>query len=174
MTMEVIVMSGKNTNPALHGRHDRLIKERVHDPYKSRQKLSDPTLCPECKAVFSAGRWQWLEGVLKPTHKSTCPACSRVHERNPAGILTMGGEFFQGHRDQIMNLLHNKVDAEKALHPLKRLMDIEERDDGKVVATFTDTHLPRDVGAALAHAYKGELDIQYAEGEDLTRVEWIR
>ena len=167
-------MSGKNTNPALQGRHDRLIKEKVHDPFKSRQKLSDATLCPACKAVFSAGRWQWLAGSSKPTHTTTCPACSRIHDKIPAGILTMGGEFFQGHRDQIMNLLRNRVNAEKARHPLKRLIDIEERDNGEVVATFTDTHLPRDVGAALANAYKGKLDINYAEAEDLTRVEWIR
>jgi hypothetical protein len=86
----------------------------------------------------------------------------------------MSGEFLQGHRDQIFNLLHNKVDAEKARHPLKRLMDIEQQGDGAFVVTFTDTHLPRDVGKALVRAYKGELDIHYAEGEDLTRVAWSR
>ena len=167
-------MSGKDTNPALHGRHDRLIQEEVHDPYKSRQKLSGPTLCPDCKAVFSGGRWQWLEDMPQPAHTTTCPACSRVHDKVPAGILTVGGEFFQGHRDQIMNLVHNKIDAEKAQHPLKRLMDIEEHDDGSLVATFTDTHLPSDVGKALMRAYKGRVHIQYGQDEDLTRVEWTR
>ena len=86
----------------------------------------------------------------------------------------MGGGFFQEHRDQIVNLLHNKVNAEKAQHPMKRLMALEEQGDGELVATFTDTHLPRDVGKALVRAYKGELDIHYAQGEDLTRVKWIR
>ena len=70
--------------------------------------------------------------------------------------------------------MHNQVDAEKAAHPLKRLMDIEEKADGSIVVTFTDTHLPRDVGKALTHAYKGKLDIHYAEDEDLTRVKWVR
>jgi len=167
-------MNGVHAIPARQGRHDRLIQERIHDPYKSKHKLPDHTVCPDCKAVFSAGRWQWLEKVKPSEDFSKCPACSRIHEKVPAGMLTLSGEFFQDHRDEILNLLHNKVNAEKALHPLKRLMDLEEQADGSMLATFTDTHLPRDVGQALAHAYQGEIDIQYAQGEDLTRVKWSR
>ena len=167
-------MSGKNTNPVFHGRHDRLIQERIHDPYKARQKLSGPTICQDCRAIFTGGRWQWLGELSRPLNVARCPACSRVHEKVPAGILTISGEFFNEHREEILNLLHNKVDAEKAAHPLKRLMDIEEKADGSIVVTFTDTHLPRDVGKALTHAYKGKLDIHYAEDEDLTRVKWVR
>lgn len=167
-------MNAKHTNPGTQGRHDRLIQERTHDPYKSKHKLSGNTLCPDCKAVFTDGRWQWLETTRGLMNVSRCPACSRAHEKIPAGILTISGDFMQGHRDQILNLLHNKVDAEKAQHPLKRLMDIEEQDNGDIVATFTDTHLPRDVGKALSRAYKGELDIHYAQDEDLTRVKWAR
>jgi hypothetical protein len=167
-------MSGKNTNPARQGRHDRLIQERNHDPYKSQKKLPDPTLCPDCKAVFSGGRWQWPEPISQPMNTKLCPACSRIHEKVPAGFLTVSGNFFQGHRDEILSLLHNKMDAEKALHPLKRLMNIEDRQDGSMVVSFTDTHSPRDIGRALANAYQGELEIHYAEDEDLTRVKWSR
>ena len=42
-------------------RGDRLMRERVHDPYKTRLKLRDPTLCPQCGAVYSKGRWHWAE-----------------------------------------------------------------------------------------------------------------
>jgi hypothetical protein len=35
-------------------RGDRLIRERIHDPYKMRLKLPDPTLCPDCGAVLAA------------------------------------------------------------------------------------------------------------------------
>ena len=167
-------MSGKNTNPARQGRHDRLSQERNHDPYKSQQKLPEPTLCPECKAVFSGSRWQWLEKIAQPMNSTLCPACSRIHEKVPAGILTVTGEFFQEHRDEILRLMHNRMDAEKAQHPLKRLMDIEDQEDGSTVVTFTDTHSPRDIGKALANAYQGELDVHYAEDEDLTRVKWNR
>ncbi|MDF2781538.1 MAG: ATPase, partial [Geminicoccaceae bacterium] len=39
-------------------------------------------------------------------------------------------------------------------------MDIEERDGALVVRT-TDIHLPRRIGEALHHAYRGELDFHY-------------
>ena len=167
-------MNSRHTNLNNQGRNDKLIQQRVHDPYKSQQKLTEPTVCPDCHAVFSGGRWQWLTDTTKLAYEQRCPACRRIDEKVPAGILTMQGQFLQDHSDEIMNLLHNKVETEMALHPLKRLMTLEESEDGKIVATFTDTHLPRDIGKALEHAYKGSLDIDYAEDEDFTRVNWSR
>ena len=41
-------------------RGDRLIRKHVHDPYKTRLKLPDPTLCPQCGAVYSKGRWGFV------------------------------------------------------------------------------------------------------------------
>jgi hypothetical protein len=39
------------------GRRGRPIREREHDPYKSESKLPEPTVCPQCQAVYHAGRW---------------------------------------------------------------------------------------------------------------------
>ena len=38
--------------PGNERRGERMIRERVHDPYKTRLKLPDPTVCPRCGAVF--------------------------------------------------------------------------------------------------------------------------
>ncbi len=46
-------MGGKDTDISRQGRSDRLIKEQVHDPYMSRAKLPEPTVCPECGAVLA-------------------------------------------------------------------------------------------------------------------------
>lgn len=35
-------------------RHDRLIQERVHDTYKLRGKLAEPTVCPQMPRRVSA------------------------------------------------------------------------------------------------------------------------
>ena len=167
-------MSGREGYGAEHGRKDRLIKEKVHDPYMTRSKLVEPTLCPECGVVFSDGRWQWLPEVPEDAHRTLCPACQRIREKMPAGFLTLGGEFFIEHRDEIMHLVHNKVEAQRAQHPMNRLMDIEDQEDGGTVITFTDMHLPRGVGEAIEHAYKGNLDIQYTEEAAIVRVYWQR
>jgi len=167
-------MGGKDTDIARHGRRDRLIKERVHDPYMSRAKLPEPTVCPECKAVFADGRWQWQSSVPEDANETLCPACRRIREKVPAGFLTLSGEFFKEHLDEIMNLVHNKVESQKAEHPVKRIMDIEALDDGSVVITFTDTHLPHGVGEAIESAYEGELDIHYTKEAGIVRVTWVR
>jgi hypothetical protein len=52
-------------------------------------------------------------------------------------------------------------------------MDIAEQDDAIVVQT-TDIHLPRRIGEALNHAYRGELDFHYEEEAYSIRVKWTR
>ena len=52
-------MSSTVNEAAFHPiRHDRLLQETQHDTYKSKGKLHEPTVCPDCGAVFHAGRWQ--------------------------------------------------------------------------------------------------------------------
>ena len=166
-------MGDKDTNIAKHGRGDRLIKEHEHDPYMTRRKPAEPTVCPKCKVVFSGGRWQWTDAVPGDANKELCPACRRIRDKVPAGYLTLSGKFFEAHREEIMNLVRNKEEGEKALHPMKRLMDVEDR-EGAAVITFTDTHLPRGAGEAIQKAYEGELDIHYTEEAGIVRVTWMR
>ncbi len=137
-------------------------------------KLPEPTVCPECKVVFSGGRWQWSTTIPTGAHEKLCPACRRIRDKVPAGVLTLSGGFFEGHRDEIMNLVQNSVEAQKAEHPVKRIMDIEDRKDGGVVITFTDIRLPRGVGKAIEHAYEGDLDIHYTDEAGIVRVTWVR
>ncbi|WP_305907464.1 BCAM0308 family protein [Methylomarinum sp. Ch1-1] len=166
-------MSGKEGNVAKHGRHDRLLKEHVHDPYMTRSKPTDPTVCSECGVVFSEGRWQWLSAIPESPQHELCPACQRIRDKVPAGILSLSGAFFQQHRDEIMRLVDNKVEEQKAQHPMKRLMAVEDQGEN-VVITFTDVHLPRGVGEAIERAYDGELDIHYTEEAGIVRVYWQR
>lgn len=153
-------------------RHDGIFKERVHDAYKAKGKLPEPTVCMECGAVFHAGRWQWSPPRAN-AHKETCPACHRIHDHYPAGFLTMEGEFFQSHRAEIMRLVRNYELYERTEHPLKRIMAVEEK-DGATLVTTTDIHLARGIGEALHRAYRGELEYHYNPEQNLLRVNWAR
>ena len=44
----------------------------------------------------------------------------------------------------------------------------------KTVVTTTDIHLPRRIGHALEHAFKGKLDTHYNEEEYFIRIQWRR
>lgn len=151
-------------------RHDGIFKEYVHDAYKVKGKLPEPSVCSQCGAVFHKGRWQWLQAPAD-AHRVLCPACHRIQDHFPAGFLTMKGEFFHAHHDEIMRLVHNHEKYERTEHPLKRIMAEEEK-DGTMLVTTTDIHLARGIGEALHHAYQGELEFHYNPEQNLLRVNW--
>lgn len=166
-------MKTVHTGDATRRRHDRLVQESVHDPYKETAKPAEPTVCGDCGVIFSEGRWHWSTEPPTDANDALCPACRRIRDRVPAGFLTLSGKFFLKHQDEILNLAENIVDAQQQEHPMKRVMKVEEEDDG-VIMTFTDIHLPRTIGTAIEHAYEGDLDIQFGDESGIARAYWSR
>jgi hypothetical protein len=52
-------------------------------------------------------------------------------------------------------------------------MQIEEKSDSIMIKT-TDIHLPRSIGEALRHAYRGCLEFGYTAESYFVEVEWSR
>jgi hypothetical protein len=151
-------------------RRDRLLQEAVHDSYKNKGKLAEPTLCTECGAVFHEGRWRWLPKPPK-AEQTCCPACHRVRDGFPAGYVTITGDFIALHEQEILQLIHHHAEREKTEHPLQRIMAVEKTKASTLVTT-TDIHLARGIGEALHHAYQGELEFHYNPEQNLLRVNW--
>lgn len=110
---------------------------------------------------------------MKGAEQHLCPGCQRTHDHVPAGQLTLSGEFFSAHREEILHLVRNTEAKARAEHPLERIMGIEEEAD-RAVITLTDTHLAHGIGEALHHAYQGELSSHYTDEDGLLRVSWTR
>lgn len=153
-------------------RRDELRPERVHDTYKSARKLPEPTRCPDCGAVFSNGRWTWTEAA-SGANEERCPACLRIRDGFPAGHITIAGEFFAAHRDEILNRVRNCEAREKTEHPLERIIAVDPVADG-VLVTTTSVHLARLIADGLYDAWKGDLDWHYSAEENLLRARWSR
>ncbi len=155
-----------------YARQDKMIKEKRHDVYKSKEKWREPTLCKGCGALFVNGRWTWKE-TSEETHQATCPACRRIADRFPAGTIEIRGEFFAAHREEVVNLINNVEKQQKADRPLERIMEISNG-KGKTLVTTTGVHLARRIGEALSRSYKGDFSFQYGDGEKTLRVYWER
>jgi NMD protein affecting ribosome stability and mRNA decay len=145
-------------------------RDHILDPYQAQKKLSEPTACRQCGAVYHHGRWQWGQ---KPagSHQDLCPACRRINDGLPAGIVTLHGLITPQHKDEIIGLARNEEEAEKAEHPLNRIVNIEDTAEGLVIST-TDIHLPRRIGEALKRAFHGKLDMHFDEAGYFVRVDW--
>jgi hypothetical protein len=148
-------------------------KDNRHDTYREKKGLSEPTVCPDCSAVYIDKHWTW-NPVPAVTHTGMCPACRRIADRCPAGTVHIEGSFLTAHRSEIMNLIRNTETAEKADRPLERIMAVDEASPARMTITTTGIHLPRRIGTALEDAFGGTLDVQYGEDEYSARVHWER
>ena len=144
--------------------------DHILDPYQLQEKLQEPTVCPQCGAVYHHGRWHWAtrpeEGI-----EAHCPACRRINDKFPAGIVHFHGDFEQQRIEEIVNLARHQEQAEKGEHPLNRIISIDEDAQGIVIRT-TDIHLPRRIGEAAKHAFHGTLDEHFDKGGYFVRVDW--
>jgi NMD protein affecting ribosome stability and mRNA decay len=160
------------SDPAKQPRMDRVHQSDEADVYGLRGKLPDPTACSTCGALYRAGRWAW-GAAPSDAHRARCPACHRIADDYPAGIVRLSGTFHGEHRAEIEGLVRHVEEREKKEHALKRVMAIRE-DGGDLVITTTDERLARGIGEAIHHAYQGELDYEFTERENVLRVQWRR
>lgn len=149
----------------------QIFEELVHDSYKSKSKLQ-PSHCEECGAVYRRGRWRWGKPA-QSSHATLCPACRRTRDRLPAGYVSLAGDYFRAHRDEVLARVRNCESAERSEHPLERIMAVQADGAGAVVTT-TDAHLARRIGEALRKSFKGEIEFHYNRADNLLRVEWRR
>jgi hypothetical protein len=148
------------------------LEEETHDPYRSSVKSRSPVRCPQCEAVYRNGRWVWDATLSAKRASVPCPACRRIADSYPAGELTLSGPFVSAHRNDVVRLIRNVESAERAEHPLHRVMAVALGE--KVIVTTTDVHLPRRIGHALEAAWGGKLTTHYDEAGYFARVGWER
>ena len=162
--------NASSSRPSRSGRRiaGRAQRDHILDPYQAQQKLPEPTACRQCGAVYHHGRWQWS---AKPegAHEALCPACRRINEHLPAGIVTVRGSLAAQHRDEILALARHAEAAEKPEHPMNRIAAIEETEEGLVIST-TDIHLPRRIGDAIKDACRAKVDVQFDPENYFVRV----
>ena len=163
----------KTTTPQRPQRQDRRIQERVHDTYKLRGKLTEPTRCPQCAAVYHNGRWIWSASAPQQANEQLCSACHRINDNYPAGEVTLSGSFVKSHEDEIIRLARNIEATEKDEHPMNRIISVRDQEDGLLITT-TDVHLPQRIAKAIRNAWSGELDIHFDNAGYFTSIVWHR
>ena len=149
------------------------------DPYLLDMKPDEVARCRECRSVFAGGRWQLESDAtreLKEARQITevlCPACQKIRDRVPGGVLSITGRFAADHQEEIVNLVNHENTLAMKINPLERIMDIERSEDGMVVYT-TNEKLAQKTGRALKKAYDGHVDYKWPEDRKLVRVNWHR
>lgn len=155
-------------------RMDKLIQEYIHDPYFTKEKYHDPSVCERCGVVFHNGIFEWINPPPANAEKFICPACRRIEDKYEGGVVYLKiTPYLQKHKEEILNQIKNVEKEEMKYRPLERIISIEEQDDEIIIKT-TYEHLARRIGEAIHRAHKGDLKLNYPEGKKYVRVYWQR
>lgn len=149
------------------------------DPYIPDEGLREVSLCESCHALYRNKRW-YLDAEAFEAAKAggdfkwvSCPACQKIAERYPEGVITLGGDYLWDHEEEIRNILKNEESKAMAKNPLERIIRMEREDDELIIET-TEEKLAEHLGRALHKAHQGDLKVSWDTDHDLCRVKWER
>jgi len=163
-----------------HGINDKRGRVQTSsDPYLPEGGLEEPALCENCRAVYRNKRWtldpEEYEAVQasENVQRVTCPACRKIAEHYPEGVVTLRGDYLWDHEEEIRNILRNEENRAMAKNPLERIIRMEREGDDLVIET-TEEKLAEHLGRALHKAHQGHLDVTWSDNHSLCRVTWER
>jgi len=166
-------------------------KERSYkETYKKKSSSADPYLpkgasrkisvCSGCHAVYKNKRWYGesalYDAVVKilDTAITVCPACMKIRDNFPGGIVTLKGDYVLPHKQDLLNLIRNEEARARGFNPLERVMSIKENGFGSIVISTTNEKLAQRLGRAIKKAFHGDVAYQWSHDNKLARVDWVR
>lgn len=153
--------------------------DTADDPYLQKTGNTEIAVCKKCHAIYYNKRWYLDEELykrkssLKETGKIMCPACLKIKDKFPGGVVTLTGEFLHEHKEEIMNMIRNEEERAKGFNPLERIMEVTKINKGMEITT-TNEKLAQRIARSLERAYQGSVEYKWSSGTKLLRAEWER
>jgi len=151
---------------------------RSTDVYLPKEGM-EVSYCRKCGLVYRQKRW-FIDPVELEKLKSdpsagkiVCPACQRMSDNVPGGVVTFSGDYLRLHEEEILELIKNKESRSRMKNPLGRIMEIRQEGSVLTIST-TEDKLAQKLGKDIYKAHKGELHYQWSHGENFVRVDWKR
>jgi hypothetical protein len=155
-------------------------KSATTDSYLPRGASRRISVCGGCRAVYMNKRWyigsELDEQVsqLPDTATTVCPACLKIRDNFPGGIVTLKGDYVLEHKQDLMNLIRNEEERARGFNPLERVMSVRENGYGSIVISTTNEKLAQRLGRAIKRAFHGEVAYHWSHDNKLVRVDWVR
>jgi len=155
-------------------------KTSTADPYLPRGARQKTSVCEGCHAVYKNKRWyaepHLYNAAMETAGTATiiCPACLKIRDNFPGGIVTLKGDYVLPHKQELMNLIKNEEARARGFNPLERVMSIKENGFGSLVISTTNEKLAQRIGRAIKKAFRGEVTYRWSHDNKLARVDWVR
>lgn len=147
--------------------------------YLPKSGLKEAAVCSKCRLVYQNKRWRIDEkeairlNSIPNAHKGVCPACRRMADNVPAGVITLSGGYLHENRDTILNLVKHVEEKAREKNPLGRIMEIG-LDKGAITISTTEDKVAQKIGREIFKAHKGELHYSWSHEQKMVRVTWKR
>jgi hypothetical protein len=151
------------------GRQVSFPEDRCH---RAAYRDAAPAVCTGCHALFQHGHWAWSPAPAE-AREVLCPACERVRDQRPAAYLTLDGRLARHEHDEVMRLLRETEQRERAVHAMERIMDITHWPDQVHVST-TAAHLVQSLAQAITRRFGGRAAFSYDADQHVLRAHWKR
>jgi NMD protein affecting ribosome stability and mRNA decay len=155
-------------------------KTSTSDPYLPRGASRKVSVCEGCRAVYMKKRW-YADGAVEvavlrnpEAAKIVCPACLKIRDNFPGGIVTLKGDYVLPHKQDLLNLVKNEEARARGFNPLERVMSVKENGYGSIVISTTNEKLAQRLGRAIKKAFHGEVAYHWSHDNKLARVDWVR
>ena len=161
-------------------RYTTSYKKKEHpqqDPYMTLRAPKGPAMCRKCQVIYSDKRWRFDEveacklAASPRTQKLVCPACQKIRDGYPEGIVTLQWSALKDHEAEIRGLIGNVEARALSVNPLGRVMKIDSQRKDFEVQTTND-RLAQRIGRELVRAFKGKVTYKWAHRDMLVRVTW--
>ena len=149
------------------------------NPYDMDKDLKEPAMCQNCHVIYRHKHWHFDPQEFERMQNDpevlwvTCPACAKIAEHYPEGIVTLRGDYLWQHEHEIRNLLENEAGKVLNKNPLSRIIQINVHDEELVIET-TERKLAEHLGRVLNRAHHGELKFSWSRSPRICRVTWQR
>lgn len=154
-------------------------KRTSDDPYAPEGGWKEPAVCQSCQAVYRQKSWHLEPDRVAAMQQDpavqwvTCPACLKIAEHYPEGIVTLRGDYLWRHEAEIRNILSNEAARVMAKNPIARIMQMASTGESLVIET-TEQKLAEHLGRTLNRAHNGDLQVTWSGSPRVCRVNWER
>jgi len=155
-------------------------KKSTPDSYLPKGASKKITVCEGCHAVNKNKRWYadphlYIAAVgISDTAVAVCPACLKIRDNFPGGIVTLKGDYVLPHKQELLSLIKNEEARARGFNPLERVMSVKETGYGGIVISTTNEKLAQRIGRSIKKAFRGKVTYQWSHDNKLARVDWAR
>lgn len=152
-------------------------KTATSDMYLPRGACQSISVCGKCHAVYRNKRWyaepsEYETAKKNPAAATTvCPACLKIRDNFPGGIVTLKGAYTVSNRQEVLNLIRNEEGRARGFNPLERVMSVREKEFGMLIISTTTEKLAQRLGRAIKKAFHGEVNYKWSHDNKLVRVD---